>query len=106
FENLLEDNKDKGTFYTPKEIVQYMSRESLIQYLRTHTDEAVHAAVGRLIRTGEVDPALQNPKVAARLDTLLREVKVCDPAIGSGAFPMGVLGEIFKCRRVLYGFTK
>ena len=33
FENLLEDNKDKGAFYTPKEIVQYMCRESLIAYL-------------------------------------------------------------------------
>ena len=28
FENLLEDNKDKGAFYTPKEIVQYMCREA------------------------------------------------------------------------------
>lgn len=35
FENLLEDNKDKGAFYTPKEIVQYMCRESLIAYLQT-----------------------------------------------------------------------
>lgn len=35
FENLLEDNKDKGAFYTPKEIVQYMCRESLIAYLTT-----------------------------------------------------------------------
>ena len=35
FENLLEDNKDKGAFYTPKEIVQYMCRESLIAYLLT-----------------------------------------------------------------------
>jgi adenine-specific DNA-methyltransferase len=33
FENLLEDNRDKGAFYTPKEIVQYMCKESLIQYL-------------------------------------------------------------------------
>ena len=37
FENLLEDNKDKGAFYTPKEIVQYMCRESLIAYLETET---------------------------------------------------------------------
>lgn len=34
FENLLEDNRDKGAFYTPKEIVQYMCKESLIQYLK------------------------------------------------------------------------
>jgi len=36
FENLLEDNKDKGAFYTPKAIVQYMARESLRHYLETH----------------------------------------------------------------------
>ena len=35
FENLLEDNKDKGAFYTPKVIVQYMCQESLIEYLAT-----------------------------------------------------------------------
>lgn len=34
FENLLEDNKDKGAFYTPKEIVNYMCRESIIAYLQ------------------------------------------------------------------------
>jgi very-short-patch-repair endonuclease len=36
FENLLEDNKDKGAFYTPKPIVEYMCKESLLQYLKTH----------------------------------------------------------------------
>lgn len=41
FENLLEDNKDKGAFYTPKEIVRYMCRESLIAYLETNTSIAV-----------------------------------------------------------------
>ena len=35
FENLLEDNKDKGAYYTPKEIVHYMCQESLIEYLCT-----------------------------------------------------------------------
>jgi very-short-patch-repair endonuclease len=34
FENLLEDNKDKGAFYTPKEIVHYMCQESLTEYLK------------------------------------------------------------------------
>ena len=33
FENLLEDNKDKGAFYTPKEIVRYMCRRSLLAHL-------------------------------------------------------------------------
>ena len=39
FENLLEDNKDKGAYYTPKEIVTYMCRETLIAYLQTNIPE-------------------------------------------------------------------
>ena len=50
FENLLEDNKDKGAFYTPKEIVQYMSEESIAQYLKTHTEETLHSAIEGLIK--------------------------------------------------------
>ena len=49
FENLLEDNKDKGAFYTPKEIVTYMCRESLIAYLQTDIeDEATKEAIRQL----------------------------------------------------------
>lgn len=106
FENLLEDNKDKGAFYTPKEIVQYMCRESVIQYLKTHEPDARYAdAIEHLIRNGEVDKELQDKAVAMQFTKWLSEVKVCDPAIGSGAFPMGVLNVLYHSRRLLYGFT-
>lgn len=36
FENLLEENREKGAFYTPREIVQYMCQESLVEYLAKH----------------------------------------------------------------------
>ena len=39
FENLLEDDKDRGAYYTPKAIVQYMCQQALLQYLRTHLGE-------------------------------------------------------------------
>ena len=106
FENLLEDNKDKGAFYTPKEIVQYMSQESIAQYLKTHTEETLHTAIEGLIKERKVDEALQNKASASKVYDLLRDVKVCDPAIGSGAFPMGVLNVLYHSRQVLYGFTK
>lgn len=106
FENLLEDNKDKGAFYTPKEIVQYMSKESIAQYLKTHTDESLHKPIETLIRDGVVDVSLQNKETAKTIDKLLQNVKVCDPAIGSGAFPMGVLNVLYHTRQLLYGFTK
>ena len=106
FENLLEDNKDKGAFYTPKEIVQYMSKESIAQYLKTHTDESLHKPIEALIRDEVVDVSLQNKDIAKTIDKLLHDVKMCDPAIGSGAFPMGVLNVLFHTRRLIYGFTK
>ena len=105
FENLLEDNKDKGAFYTPKEIVQYMSQESIAQYLKTHTDESLHLAIDELIKKRKVPEALQDKNAALKVYQLLADVKVCDPAIGSGAFPMGILNVLYHSRLLLYGFT-
>ena len=104
FENLLEDNKDKGAFYTPKEIVQYMSKESVAQYLKSHAPEELHTAIDSLIKQRVVEQILQNKENARLVNKALSVVKVCDPAIGSGAFPMGVLNVLFDCRHLLYGF--
>lgn len=96
FENLLEDNKDKGAFYTLKEIVQYMCRQSVIQYLKTHEPNEQYAeSIEQLINNGIVLPVLQTKSVASRFMQLLKDVKVCDPAIGSGAFPMGILYVLY-----------
>ena len=102
FENLLEDNKDKGAFYTPKEIVTYMCRESLIAYLQTDIeDEATKEAIRQFVTTHE-----KNDKLPADTDQKLKDVKICDPAIGSGAFPMGLLKELFQCRTALEGIEQ
>lgn len=100
FENLLEDNKDKGAFYTPKEIVQYMCRESLISYLSTDA-EFMSDKVRTLVTEYCTDTLSDDEKQL--LDTKLKEVKICDPAIGSGAFPMGMLNEIYRCRVAIEG---
>lgn len=102
FENLLEDNKDKGAFYTPKEIVRYMCQESLIAYLNTNTSIAAEK-IRRFVLSPEegVNDISENKK--AKLLNVLKEVKICDPAIGSGAFPMGLLNELLHCREVLSG---
>ena len=97
FENLLEDNKDKGAFYTPKEIVTYMCRESLIAYLQTDIeDEETKEAIRQFVSTQE-----KYDKLPTDTDQRLKDVKICDPAIGSGAFPMGLLKELFLCRTAL-----
>jgi tRNA1(Val) A37 N6-methylase TrmN6 len=106
FENLLEDNKDKGTFYTPKEIVQYMCQECLITYLHTHLSEISKEAIIHLIRYQKVTAEFREKKYAEKTNHLLNEVKICDPAIGSGAFPIGLLQEIFQTKLQLYPFRK
>lgn len=95
FENLLEDNKDKGAFYTPKEIVGYMCREALIAYLQ---DDKFTEQGNRQIRTFVESLSRDglNVKQRENLRKKLTEVKICDPAIGSGAFPMGLVNLLSK----------
>lgn len=103
FENLLEDNKDKGAFYTPREIVQYMCRESLIAYLQTDVeDEAVKSQIREFVAT--YNAGLLSADLASSIDQKLKDVKICDPAIGSGAFPMGLMKELYLCRSAIEGF--
>ena len=111
FENLLEDNKDKGAFYTPKEIVRYMCQESLKEYLKTSlenknqwpTDETeaknFEQALHNFVTKKEAGGIIEFEETIARA---LKDVKICDPAIGSGAFPMGLLNEIFQLVHKLY----
>ena len=98
FENLLEDNKEKGAFYTPKEIVQYMSKESLISYLCAEI-KGIDKEIRGFVETQVIDKKLLKQKV--EILNALHNVKICDPAVGSGAFPMGLLNLILKLRLVL-----
>ena len=105
FENLLEDNKDKGAFYTPKEIVQYMCRQALVAYLQTNEDDSVKSQIENFVTTYDVNEiGGADSDLALTLDQRLKEVKICDPAIGSGAFPMGLLKELFLCRGAIENF--
>lgn len=100
FENLLEDNKDKGTFYTPKEIVRYMCQESLVAYLvgKSGIDEhRIRDFV--MFPYDNVDKFKENE--LENLLGYLDNVKICDPAIGSGAFPMGLLNELVHCEEAI-----
>ena len=103
FENLLEDNKDKGTFYTPKEIVHYMCQESLSEYLCTtlqiKDEVAERESINKLVKDKVVDNILKQE--IAELENALDNVKICDPAIGSGAFPMSLLQEIFSIKELI-----
>ena len=103
FENLLEDNKDKGAFYTPKEIVRYMCQESLTAYLQTGIEDAdVKEHIANFVKTNDVEElGGASSELAMSIDQKLIDVKICDPAIGSGAFPMGLLRELYSCRKAI-----
>ncbi len=94
FENLLEDNNDKGAFYTPKEIVSYMCCESLIAYLNKELPEIGVDRLRLLIE--KLDCADLNESEKKAIRKKLYSVKICDPAIGSGAFPMGLVNLLSK----------
>lgn len=111
FENLLEDNKDKGAFYTPKEIVHYMCQESLLEYLKTFLEEKGKwptTEEEQLVLEEDLSNFIKKKEGAGIIDydrelaIALRDVKICDPAIGSGAFPMGLLNEIFHAVYILF----
>jgi hypothetical protein len=112
FENLLDikDRKTKGAFYTPRKIVHYMCAESLANYLVGKTGVA-YDDINLFIIDGEFmkdedynkrggtrrlpESVFANLRV---IDEALKSIKVADPAVGSGAFPLGMLSEIVKAR--------
>lgn len=157
FEKMLDadQQKEKGAFYTPRDVVHYMCQQSLVDHLDTElnvreaplrppepqqqnafggtpqqgvlTEEGYNPQVKRahleaLVRDGanwiEHDTRVQNGestngkyskyraprpirKHARAIDAVLADVRICDPAVGSGAFPVGLMQEIVQARRVL-----
>jgi len=125
FENLLavKDRKSKGTYYTPREIVHYMCQQSLINYLATELKNKVNQKdIATLIKYGETTvehdkeasvkekTAFKLPKdvikSAQLIDDKLADIRVCDPAVGSGAFLVGMMSEVVKARNALTSHLK
>lgn len=154
FENLIEENRRKGlgAYYTPREIVHYMCRESLINYLDSTLnrseepivavkprqnemfgepkpeqmalgtvicrnlvslediavfvklgDQASHYETARMSGTKSYKAELPKgiEKHARLIDDKLKNITICDPAVGSGAFPVGMMTEIVRARSAL-----
>ena len=119
FENLLDvtDRKSKGAFYTPREIVHYMCQESLTNYLvntvgTPYEDTKDFVLYGEIMKDEDCSreaiygfSVMQLPdsiyKNLKAIDDALADVRIADPAVGSGAFPMGMLSEIVKLRNII-----
>ncbi|MFH1934266.1 MAG: N-6 DNA methylase [Pseudomonadota bacterium] len=125
-------NKKFGVYYTPREIVHYMCQQSLINYLATELDgkvgkedieilihlgeqvsenEATALLKEKLIAEGKQKTTKNKPLLsqsiknnADLIDDKLAEIMICDPAVGSGAFPVGMMSETVKARNVLSVF--
>lgn len=106
FENLLASynpetqttaRKQTGSFYTPREVVEYMVDESLLAYLRPHLPTASRAAdearLRRLLANPDATSELPAP-ITQQLIAAIDGLKLLDPACGSGAFPMGALQRL------------
>lgn len=102
FENLLAAynpetqttaRKQTGSFYTPREIVQYMVDESLIAHLKRTVDDDLEPEYRKLVQYTDEEPNLTDDQKRQIMQSLY-ECKVLDPACGSGAFPMGMLQQM------------
>lgn len=114
FENLLAAynsetrataRKQTGSFYTPRVVVDYMVDESLLVYLATQmmesglVDEAERGDLEQRLRTlldykNKLNPFGDHPEETAVLIAAIDRLKMLDPAVGSGAFPMGLLQKL------------
>lgn len=110
FENLYQGDErhDTGTYYTPREIVHFMCREVLDGYLKDEvpglTPEALDALRSRASEMPD-DPENAGPPldavVADSLVDALETARICDPAVGSGAFLLGMMQEMTRLHRGL-----
>lgn len=130
FERMLDvtERKSKGAFYTPREIVHYMAQQCLLYFLENelHNEIMPKEDLEMFIHYGEhiidKDIAIEEGKLsqtankqqipesirqnADDIDKALENIKICDPAVGSGAFPVGIMNEIVKLRKLLTPFLK
>lgn len=102
FENLLASynpetqttaRKQTGSFYTPREIVQYMVDESLVAHLKRTVGDELEEQYRQLMRYTDEEVPLTDVQRKQIMQSLYH-CKVLDPACGSGAFPMGMLQQM------------
>jgi hypothetical protein len=107
-----------GAYYTPREIVHYRCQESLISYLdgglNKEQENVLRTDIETFVRLGEqishyeaveAKYAIKMPKSieqhARKIDEYLAGITICDRAVGSGAFPVGMMTEIVRARLAL-----
>ncbi len=112
FENLLgtynpetreSARKESGSFYTPREIVSYMVNSSIKAYLQKKVPDVSEENLERLTNDNKADDSeikLTEEQIN-KIRSALFEIKIIDPACGSGAFPMGILNKLVEIHVLL-----
>ena len=115
FENLLDENirKGDGTFYTPRKIVQYISRRTLSLFLAKKCFvSGIVVKENTIFELFNIAESFENLGVDFAksefeksyllfIDKCLQEITICDPAIGSGAFPVIIMQDIINLRLLI-----
>ena len=107
-----DKRKATGSYYTPRIVVHFICQEVLYQYLLSHLPG--NAWGPRLKVLFSIDPTegideedkqllkkTVSPEQAVQVREMVLPLKCCDPAVGSGAFPVGLMHELANLRRIL-----
>lgn len=111
FENLLPENikKSQGTFYTPREVVSYICKTSLLDYINLRLSKIIPLELTKKFVFDENIIVEKENLIVTNcnfLDKILSDIKICDPSIGSGAFAVSILNLITQLRLKLSPFVK
>jgi hypothetical protein len=100
FENLLEEKQRgrTGTFYTPRPIVNYICRESLVHHLEETCGVARQRLLALMDEERWAEAALSKEEARALHDATLA-LRVLDPAVGTGAFLVGMMQYMIQVIR-------
>jgi hypothetical protein len=107
-----DKRKATGSYYTPRVVVHFICRETLRQYLSRRLtggdwgerlEKIMALDASRELAEEDVEElrTLVTPEEGAILREELRKLRCCDPAVGSGAFLVGLLHELVNLRRVV-----
>ena len=96
--------KKTGSYYTPRAIVDYMVEEALVATLSQKCDPIDDKRLHYLLDYAQTFDDAKKCFDDAEKDDIVRaisELKILDPAVGSGAFPMGMLHKLTLALRRL-----
>jgi type I restriction-modification system DNA methylase subunit len=102
FEELVTGRHETGSYYTPKAVVAFMCREALMGYLQDTCPVEDSDGIRHFIEERD-SMGLHNPEAILEA---LRQIKVCDPACGSGAYLLGMMHELLDLRAALFQARK